>query len=449
MLDPLFRTEEMGAIFSDAHFIECMLAFELALSRSLALTGVAPAAAISAIERTTLPALFDVGMLAEQARQAGNVAIPFVNALNELVAKTNPEAAKFVHWGATSQDVLDTALVLQLGEALFIFDDSLAKLADALAALAEKHKSTVLAGRTWLQQGPPITLGLKAAGWLSAIERHRVRLKATAAQVRTLQFGGAVGTLAVLGERGREVAAALAAELKLELPDLPWHSHRDRFAEVATNLGLLTATLGKMARDVSLLMQTEVAEASEPCTSGRGGSSTMPHKQNPVGSAVVLAAATRVPGLVSTMLSAMVQEHERGLGGWQAEWETLPEICLLAAGALSHTLYLLRGLVVDEKQMQKNLETTHGLIFAEAVTMALGGKVGRSAAHSRVEALCRRALTNGRHLREEILQDAGICAHLSVSEIEQLFDARKYLGSADAFVERVLSLHKKKVQVQP
>lgn len=445
MLDPLFRTAEMSAIFCDAHFVECMLDFELALSRALARTGVAAAAAIPAPERNALLASLDVEMFGEQARLAGNVAIPFVNALSALVAKTHPEAAKYVHWGATSQDVLDTALVLQLGEALHIFDDSLAKLADALATLAQKHRSTVLAGRTWLQEGPPITLGLKAAGWLSAIERHRVRLKATATQVRVLQFGGAVGTLAALGERGRDVAAALAAELKLELPDLPWHSQRDRFAVVATSLGLLTGTLGKMARDVSLLMQTEVAEASEPVAPGRGGSSTLPHKRNPVGSAVVLAAATRVPGLVSTMLNAMVQEHERGLGGWQAEWETLPEICLLAAGALSNIHQIVSELVVDEKQMQKNLDATRGLIFAEAVTMALGGTMGRSAAHSRVEALCRRAIENDKHLREEILQDEEIRSHLSVSEIEQLFQPRNYLGSADAFVERVLSRRKKDV----
>lgn len=442
MLDPLFRTNEMRVIFCDAHFLDCMLQFELALSRALARTGVAPAAAIPAVERTALPILFDVGMLGEQAKPAGNVAIPFVNALTAFVAKTNSEAAKFVHWGATSQDLLDTAMVLQIGEALLIFDGTLANLADALAALAEKHKSTVLAGRTWLQQGPPITLGLKAAGWLSVIERHRVRLKATARQVRVLQFGGAVGTLAALGERGGDVAAALAAELKLELPDVPWHSQRDRFAEVATNLGLLTATLGKMARDVSLLMQTEVAEASEPAASGRGGSSTMPHKRNPVGCAVVLATALRVPGLVSTMLNAMVQEHERGLGGWQAEWETLPEICLLAAGALSHTHSIVSELVIDEKQMQKNLEATRGLIFAEAVTMALAGKLGRSAAHAQVETLCHRAIKNGRHLREEILQDNEIRSHLSASEIDQLFNPRNYLGSAETFVERVRARRK-------
>jgi 3-carboxy-cis,cis-muconate cycloisomerase len=435
----------MREIFSDAHFLECMLEFESALSRALARNGVAPAAAIPAVQRTAIPALFDLGALAEQTRLSGNVAIPFVNALTAIVAKTDPQAAMFVHWGATSQDVLDTALVLQLGEALHIFDLTLQKLSNALAALAERHKSTVLAGRTWLQQGPPTTLGLKAAGWLSAVERHRVRLKAAATQVRVLQFGGAVGTLAALGERGHDVAVALAAELKLELPDLPWHSQRDRFAEVASTLASLTATLGKIARDVSLLMQAEVAEAFEPPEPGRGSSSTMPHKRNPIGCAVILAAALRVPGLVSTMLTAMVQEHERGLGGWQAEWETLPEICLLAQGALSHALHVVSHLQVDEKQMEKNLEATRGLIFAEAVTVVLGRKLGRSAAHARVEALCRSAIKKGRHLREELLEDTEIRSHLSAAEIDRLFQPRNYLGSAAALVDRVLSLRKKDV----
>ena len=437
----------MREIFSDAHSLDCMLEFELALSRALARTGVAPGAAIPAIPRNAIPALFDVATLAEETRLSGNIAIPFLNALTAMVRKTDPKAAMFLHWGATSQDLLDTALVLQLGEALQIFDDTLAKLADALAALAERHKSTVLAGRTWLQQGPPTTLGLKAAGWLSAIERHRARLNRVAIEVRVLQFGGAVGTLAALGPKAHDVAVALAAELKLGLPDLPWHAHRDRFTETAANLASLTATLGKMARDISLLMQTEVAEVFEPAEPGRGGSSTMPHKRNPIGCAVVLAAAQRVPGLVSTMLTAMVQEHERGLGGWQAEWETLPEICLLAAGALAHTLHIVSHLEVDEKQMEKNLEATHGLIFAEAVTMALGRKLGRSAAHGRVEAVCRRAIKKGRHLREELLEDTEIRPHLSASEIEELFQPRNYLGAAEAFIDQVLSVRKKNVSV--
>jgi len=446
LLDPLFRTQEMCAIFSDAHFLECMIAFELALSRALAKTGVAPAEAIPVVEAKEVMAALEPGKLAAQAAQAGNVAIPFVNELRAFIARSNPTAAKFVHMGATSQDVLDTALVLQLREALELLDKDLAELADSLASLTERHKSTILAGRTWLQQGPPITFGLKTAGWLSAIERHRARCKSVAGQARCLQFGGAVGTLAALQERGLDVAEALAAELKLELPDLPWHAHRERIAEVATSLGLLTATLGKIARDISLLMQTEFGEAAEPAAAGRGGSSTMPHKRNPVGCAAVLAAAVRVPGLVATMLSAAVQEHERGLGGWQAEWEVLPEICKLAAGALSHTLFVVKGLIVDEQRMQENLGITHGLIFAEGVAMALTGKLGRSEAHTRVEELCRRAIRNGRHLREEIVKDEEVRSQLSDAEMERLFQPQNYLGCAEAFAERVLARRKKNRQ---
>jgi 3-carboxy-cis,cis-muconate cycloisomerase len=429
----------MRAIFSDSHLLVCMIAFELALARALVKAGVAPAQAIPVIDVPEVIVYLQQRSLPERAAQAGNVAIPFVQELREFIGTRNPAAGTFVHMGATSQDVLDTALVLQLGEALELFGRDLGLLSDALADLTQRHGSTILAGRTWLQQGPPITFGLKTAGWLSAIQRHQVRLKNVAAQVRCLQFGGAVGTLAALKDRGLAVGQALAAELNLQLPDIPWHTHRDRISEVATTLGLLTATLGKIATDISLLMQTEIAEAAEPSEPGRGGSSTMPHKRNPVGCAAVLAAAARVPGLVSTMLSAAVQEHERGLGGWQAEWEVLPEICELAAGALSQTLFVVKGLVVDAKRIQENLEISHGLIFAEAVATALTAKLGRAEAHARVEALCRRAVSNGRHLREEIMQDSEIRSQFSEAEMEGLFQPRNYLGSAEAFVERVLA----------
>jgi 3-carboxy-cis,cis-muconate cycloisomerase len=246
-----------------------------------------------------------------------------------------------------------------------------------LARLAEAHKSTLLAGRTWLQQGPPVTFGLKVAGWLDAVERHRERLKQARKQILVLQFGGAVGTLAAVGDRGLELASALARELKLDLPEVPWHSHRDRLAEVAASLGLLVGSLGKIARDISLMSQTEIDEVVEPSGPGRGGSSTMPHKRNPVGSAVILAAALRVPALVSTVLTAMVQEHERGLGGWHAEWETLPEIFRLTAGALAHTNEIVAGLEIHPEKMSQNLNVTHGLVLAEAVAFALRERLGK------------------------------------------------------------------------
>jgi 3-carboxy-cis,cis-muconate cycloisomerase len=279
---------------------------------------------------------------------------------------------------------------------------------------------------------------LKAAGALSAVERHRARLQELRPRVLVVQLGGASGTLAALGADGLRVAAALAEELELGLPDVPWHAQRDRIAEVATALGLLVGTLGKIARDVSLLMQTEVGEAFEPAAPGKGGSSTMPHKRNPVGCSVVLAAAIRVPGLVATMLTAMVQEHERGLGDWHAEWDTLPEICCLAAGALAQLDQVLDGLELDPARMAENLEATRGLILAEAVTMALGGKIGRLPAHHLVEDACRRAASERRHLREVLGEDPEVRKHLSAEDLQRLLDPANYVGQAEALVERAL-----------
>jgi len=334
---------------------------------------------------------------------------------------------------------MDTGLVLQLRDALDLVDADLTRLSGALARLAQAHKGTPLAGRTWLQQALPITFGLKAAGWLSAVERHRARLRELRPRILVIQFGGAAGTLAALGERGLDVAAALAEELRLGAPDVPWHAHRDRMAEVATTLGLLAGTLGKLARDVSLLMQTEVGEASEPAAPGRGGSSTMPHKRNPVGCAVALSAALRVPALVSTMLTAMAQEHERGLGGWQAEWETLPEICTLTAGALAHMTGVMEGLEIDAERMRANLDMTGGLILAEAVAMALGQAIGRPAAHEVVERASHQAVAQGRHLRDVLAADPRVTEHLSAADLDRLFDPVNYIGLAEQLVDRALS----------
>jgi 3-carboxy-cis,cis-muconate cycloisomerase len=300
----------------------------------------------------------------------------------------------------------------------------------------------LVAGRTWLQQAPPVTLGLKAAGWLDAIGRHRERMRATRERALVLQFGGAAGTLAALGDRGPSVAAALARELNLALPDIPWHAHRDRIAEVAATLGLLTGSLGKIARDISLMSQTEVAELAEPNPPGRGGSSTMPHKRNPVACAEVLSAAIRVPALVSTMLSAMVQEHERGLGGWQAEWQTLPQICTLSAAALDQLAYVLEGLEVDQRMMTQNLEITRGLIFSEAVAFALAKHLGKSRAHELVERACRRAVAQNKHLRDVLMEDAEVRAHIDTKNLDLLLEPEMYLGSAQEMIDHVLKRNK-------
>ena len=439
LFGPLFTTDRIRDIFSARHTLERMLDFESALGRALAALQLAPASAARSIESQCNANLFDIDALARDAAMAGNVAIPMVKALTSLVAKVDEGAASFVHWGATSQDAIDTGLVLQLREALEVLEQDLAGLSAVLKKLAETHVSTILAGRTWLQQGPPTTLGLKIAGWFSAIERHRARIAGTRTRVCVIQFGGAVGTLAALGDRGLDVARALATELKLSLPALPWHAHRDRLAEVATVLGLLTGSLGKIARDVSLMAQTEVDEALEPAAVGRGGSSTMPHKRNPVSCAVVLAAAMRIPPLVSTMLSAMVQEHERGLGGWHAEWETLPEICALAAGAVAHSRQMLDGLEVHANEMARNLDVTHGLILAEAVVFALARHVGKKSAQDAVELACRRARENHRPLKDVLLEMPEVQAHLPAEEITRLLDPANYLGFARQMTQMALS----------
>jgi 3-carboxy-cis,cis-muconate cycloisomerase len=443
LLDPLFTTDSMREIFSDRRTLQGMLDFEAALARALARAGVASAESAPAIAAHCSADKFAMDVLAREAALAGNLAIPLVKALTAAVAKSDPNAAGFVHWGATSQDVIDTGLVLQLRDALDSLQRELAQFSSALARVAEKHQSTLLAGRTWLQQASPVTLGLKVAGWLDAIHRQQARIAQARNEVSTLQFGGAVGTLAALGEKGPTVAAALASELKLELPSIPWHTHRDRFAEVATSLGLLVGTLGKIARDISLLAQTEVGEVLEPAETGRGGSSTLPHKRNPVGSTVVLAAAIRVPALVSVMLTAMVQEHERGLGGWHAEWQTLPEIFLLAAGALAHLAHVVDGLEVFEERMTLNLAATHGLILSEALAIALAKHIGRSPAHQLVERAAHRALECGRPLRELLLEDQEVHAHLSSAEIDALLDPGNYTGAAASMIQRVLAVEKK------
>jgi len=438
LLDPLFTTERIRSVFSDRGRLQGLLDFEAALARAEASAGVIPSSAPAAIAAQCRAEVFDIGELARGTALGGNTAIPVVKALTALVAKHDEAAARFVHWGATSQDAMDTGLVLQLRDALDLIDTDLARLADVLARLAAEHKRTVLVGRTWLQQATPVTFGLKAAGALSAVERHRVRLRELRPRVLALQFGGASGTLAALGEDGLKVAAALAGELRLALPDVPWHAQRDRVAEVATALGLLVGTLGKMARDVSLLMQTEVGEAFEPAAAGKGGSSTMPHKRNPVGCAAILAAAIRVPGLVAVMLTAMVQEHERGLGDWHAEWDTLPEICCLAAGALAQLTQVLDGLEIDAARMAENLDATRGLILAEAVTMALGARIGRLPAHHLVEQACRRAAGEKRHLRDVLGEDPEVSKQLSGADLERLLDPANYTGLAATLVERAL-----------
>lgn len=439
LLDSLFRWPAVDAVFSDSACVQGMLDFEAALARAESSAGIIPPGAAAAIGANCKGELFDQAGLSRGAARAGNLAIPLVKQLAALVAKKDKEAARFVHWGATSHDAIDTGRILQLRQAFELLTRDLDSLGESLATLAEQHRDTLMAGRTWMQHALPSTLGVKIAGWLDALLRHRERLEETRGRCLVLQFGGAVGTLAALGNRGPEIARLLASELKLELPPLPWHSHRDRMVEVGTTLGMCAGTVGKIARDLSLHMQTEEAEIFEPAEEGRGSSSTLPHKRNPVSCAVMLSAALRVPGLVGSLLGSMMQEDERGLGGWHAEWEVLPEIVQLTAGALHHLAAIAPKLEIDAERMKRNLELTDGLIYAEAVSMALGEKMALEEAHEIVRAACAKALREKRNLRAVLSGDSGIAGHLSSADLDRLFDPRKYLGAAEEYVQRVVA----------
>jgi 3-carboxy-cis,cis-muconate cycloisomerase len=438
LLGALFRSEKVEKALCDQARVQGMLDFEAALARAEARAGVVPSSVANAIAVKCKAELFDMDALARSAIPAGNAAIPLIKELTHLVAAAEKDAAGYVNWGATSQDAIDTGLVLQLRAALTFVTQDLERLSEALAAFAIEHRSTIMAARTWMQQALPTTFGFVVAGWLDAVSRARVRLREAEQRAIVLQFGGAVGTLAALGSKGEEVARNLGAELHLPLPNMPWHAHRDRMAELAAALGICAGSLGKIARDISLHAQSEVAEVFEPAGQGRGGSSTMPHKRNPVTCATVLAAALRIPGLVSTMLTAMQQEHQRGLGGWHAEWETLPEIVSLTAGALHHLTEIIPQLEVDSTKMLENLELTHGLIYAEAVSMALARKIGKLQAHELVEAACRRSQTEKRHLKEVLADNEVVKVHTSPNERDDLFNPRKYLGSAEKFIDGIV-----------
>ncbi|BBA40425.1 MULTISPECIES: 3-carboxy-cis,cis-muconate cycloisomerase [Burkholderia] len=434
-------TEPLNRIWSPRATIQRMLDVEAALARALAAQQVIPAAAVAPIERACDASRLDADALAHGAALGGNLAIPLVRQLTAQVKADDPEAAKFVHWGATSQDIIDTATVLQLRDTLDVLEPMLDEACASLAALARTHRATPMIGRTWLQQALPITLGLKFAQWLDALLRHRARFAELRERALVLQFGGAAGTLASLREQAAGVTAALAADLKLAAPAVPWHTQRDRIAEAASCFGMLTGTLGKIARDVSLQMQTEVGELGEPAAAGKGGSSTMPHKRNPVGCAAVLTAAVRAPNLVATVFAGMVQEHERALGGWQAEWDALPDLARLTGGALAQIAQIVAGLDVNAERLAANLDLTRGLILGEAVMLALGDKIGRLDAHHVVEHASKEAVRTGATLFDVLAADATVSAHLSRDALARLLDPAHYVGEAQAYVDAVLALH--------
>ncbi|MBK5399735.1 3-carboxy-cis,cis-muconate cycloisomerase [Pseudomonas sp. TH39(2020)] len=441
LFDAYFTARDMREVFCDQGRVQAMLDFEAALARAEARVGLIPQTAVAPIEAACQAGHYDFAALGEAIATAGNSAIPLVKALGKQIAANHAEAERYVHLGATSQDVMDTGLVLQLRGALALIESDLAQLGETLATQALRYVATPLAGRTWLQHATPVTLGMKIAGWLGAVTRSRQRLQQLKPRLLVLQFGGASGTLAALGEQAMPIAQALAEELKLTLPDQPWHTQRDRLVEFGSVLGLIAGSLGKLGRDISLLMQTEAAEVFEPSAPGKGGSSTMPHKRNPVGAAVLIGAATRVPGLLSTLFSAMPQEHERSLGLWHAEWETLPEICCLVSGSLKQAMLVADGLEVDAERMARNLDLTQGLVLAEAVSIVLAQRVGRDTAHHLLEQCCKRAVTEQRHLRAVLGDEPQVTAELSDAELDHLLDPAHYLGQAHTWVERAVAEH--------
>jgi 3-carboxy-cis,cis-muconate cycloisomerase len=442
LIESLATTDEFAELFSDESVLQAMLDFEASLARAEASVGIMPQAAAEKIAAAAKAHFFDATAISHDALRAGTPGIPLVKALTERVSASDPAAAGFVHWGATSQDVADTALVLLLKRAQSIFERDLARLEKALRSLAEKHANTVMLGRTLMQAAPPITFGLKAAGWLGSIQRSHQHLNASFADALVVQFGGASGTLSALGQQGIAVGQAIAHDLDLICPDAPWHTHRDRLAAMLCDCAVLTGSLGKMARDVSLLMQIEIGEVSESREHGRGGSSTMPHKHNPIGCSLTLAAANRVPGLVATFLSGMTQEHERGTGGWQAEWPTVAALVQSTGLAIASMTEVAEGLSVNSEKMRANIEATHGSIFAEKGMMVLAQKLGRDIAHKLLEQATRKSIAENRRLSEVLAEIPEIAACLDAETLQNLEDPGKYLGVADEFRKRLLSTPK-------
>jgi 3-carboxy-cis,cis-muconate cycloisomerase len=428
----------MERAVSDIAWVQAMLDVEAGIARAEARLGLIPAEAAERIAARCRAEGFDIEQLGRDAVPVGNPVIPLVRALTESVPE---DAAAYVHWGATSQDVLDTATALVARGALGLLADDLEAVAAACAGLAVRHRGTLMPGRTLLQHALPITFGLKAAGWLTAVLEALDSLVRFRSLRLAAQFGGAAGTLAAVGPRGLEVLRELSAGLGLAEPTLPWHTHRGRIAELGAVLGLVAGTVGKIALDVALMTQTEVAEVSEPGGPGRGGSSTMPQKRNPVAATEVSACVRGVNAQVGLLLGAMVQEHERAAGAWQAEWRAVGEALALTGGAVARTREALEGLEVHEGRMRANVDLTGGLLLSEQVMMALAERIGRPKAHELVRAAVERAARRGRGLLEELVADPAVGAHLSRREVEATLDPSTYLGSSDALVDRALAAY--------
>lgn len=432
----MFSTEEMRRVWSDENRTQKYLDIEAALARVQGRLGLIPKDAAEEIVRHCRLDEID---LAKLARETERIGYPVLGVVSQLNALCRDKLGEYCHWGATTQDITDTATVLQIREGLAIVEKELAAISAALAKLAKEHRTTPMIGRSNLQQAIPVTFGYKMAGLLSAIERHRVRLAQLKERVLVGEFAGAAGTLASLERGAMETQAGLCAELGLAQPLIAWHTIRDNIAEVGAFLGLVGGTLGKLSMDVKLMMQTEVAEVYEPFAPGRGSSSTMPQKRNPISSCYIHAAISVVRQHAAALMDAMVADHERSTGPWEIEWIVLPEAFCLMAGALKQSRVVLEGLEVDPKAMRRNIDITHGLVMSEAVMMGLGPYIGRERAHDLVYDICREAVKRERPLLDLLAEHPEVNRHLDRAALARLCDPANYLGQSGAMVDRVLA----------
>ena len=432
----IFSSDAMRRVWSDENRTEKYVDIERALALVQARLGLIPQEACDEIVRNCSIDKIDMARLRQQTERIGYPILGVVTQINQLC---RDKLGEFVHWGATTQDITDTATVLQIREGLELVDADLAAIAQALAELCREHRDTPMIGRSNLQQAIPVTFGYKMAGLLSAILRHRERIAQLRERVLVGEFAGAAGTLASLEKGAMETQAGLCAELGLKQPLIAWHTIRDNIAEVGTVLGLIGGTLGKLSMDVKLMMQTEVGEVYEPYAHGRGSSSTMPQKRNPISSCYIHAAISVLRQHSAALMDAMVADHERSTGPWEIEWIVLPEAFCLLAGALKQSLFVLQGLEVDPKAMRRNIDLTHGLVMSEAVMMGLGPYIGREYAHDLVYDLCRDALRQERPLLDLLAEHPEINKHLDRAALARLCDPAHYLGQSGVMVDRVLA----------
>jgi 3-carboxy-cis,cis-muconate cycloisomerase len=435
IVDALATTDAMSEIFGDASALQALLDVEAALARTQAALGVIPADEAGTIVRTAGAGGFDADALARGARTSATIVIPLVAALRARVEAIDASAACYVHWGATSQDISDTAMSRLIDRAGAALARDHAALAGQLRALSDDHAETVMLGRTLLQPATPITFGLKAAGWYAALCRSWARLDQARRDAVRLQFGGATGTLAALGDRGPEVADALARDLALPSADTPWHTARDRPVALVASCAIYAGVLGKIARDISLLMQFEVGEARET----GGGSSAMPHKQNPSGCARALAAAARLPGLAATAIAGLVQEHERSVGAWQAEWPVMAEALQATGAALEAMRDVIAGLTIDPARMRANLDATRGSVFAERVMLAATPVLGHARSRALLEEVLAEAQADGRTLADVVQSQAELAQAVPADVLSTLDDPDAYLGAARTLRQRLLA----------